>query len=488
MPTSTIVVFTIRDSTKALLLQLLYCSWWIVLMMALRGLWITLSLTTLSYLTHLTHLSAASPHTCAGVRKEYTLRHMGEGREVPDTPQTGLDLQVCVTQNLTCCTRKMEERYQFTVRRDIQNLLQTSSSALKLLITQSVAGLQEAMEALVRQAQDQTVALLLSTYRDLSEDAAPTVDELFTDVGLFVLGAELSLEEAVQRFFLALFPPVFERLVEPGLERLDGGYGECVRSAGHGLAPYGNAPARLTKQLSGAALPHRVLLQALHLGVEVINTTDHLQLSRECRRALLRMSYCPHCQALTASRPCMGYCLNVLRGCLASLAEVDPHWREFVRSLEALSVRMDSGMDLERTLAAMPTIVRDAIAHAHKSAPYLSSQVRGVCGHPSRLQSGGVQRGVRDSLPLRVPAKLSEETLSIRRQEFLTSLRVYRAFYGGLANQLCVSELAAQDGVVCWNGADIVKSRSPSEQERESTVGHAVPASAAGVRERQRVQ
>uniref|UniRef100_A0A8B9HZX0 Glypican 5a n=1 Tax=Astyanax mexicanus TaxID=7994 RepID=A0A8B9HZX0_ASTMX len=354
--------------------------------------------------------------------------------------------------------RKMEERYQFTVRRDIQNLLQTSSSALKLLITQSVAGLQEAMEALVRQAQDQTVALLLSTYRDLSEDAAPTVDELFTDVGLFVLGAELSLEEAVQRFFLALFPPVFERLVEPGLERLDGGYGECVRSAGHGLAPYGNAPARLTKQLSGAALPHRVLLQALHLGVEVINTTDHLQLSRECRRALLRMSYCPHCQALTSTRPCVGYCLNVLRGCLASLAEVDPHWREFVGSLEALLVRMDSGMDLERTLAAVPTIVRDAIAHAHKSAPYLSSQVRGVCGHPSRLQSGGVQRGVRDSLPLRVPAKLSEETLSIRRKEFLTSLRVYRAFYGGLANQLCVSELAAQDGVVCWNGADIVKS------------------------------
>uniref|UniRef100_A0A8B9HWJ9 Glypican 5a n=1 Tax=Astyanax mexicanus TaxID=7994 RepID=A0A8B9HWJ9_ASTMX len=314
------------------------------------------------------------------------------------------------------------------------------------------------MEALVRQAQDQTVALLLSTYRDLSEDAAPTVDELFTDVGLFVLGAELSLEEAVQRFFLALFPPVFERLVEPGLERLDGGYGECVRSAGHGLAPYGNAPARLTKQLSGAALPHRVLLQALHLGVEVINTTDHLQLSRECRRALLRMSYCPHCQALTSTRPCVGYCLNVLRGCLASLAEVDPHWREFVGSLEALLVRMDSGMDLERTLAAVPTIVRDAIAHAHKSAPYLSSQVRGVCGHPSRLQSGGVQRGVRDSLPLRVPAKLSEETLSIRRKEFLTSLRVYRAFYGGLANQLCVSELAAQDGVVCWNGADIVKS------------------------------
>ncbi|KAI4877363.1 hypothetical protein NFI96_025441, partial [Prochilodus magdalenae] len=315
-----------------------------------------------------------------------------------------------------------------------------------------------AVEALVRHAQNQTLALLLSTYRDLAELAASPMDELFTDVGLFVLGAELSLEEAVQRFFHALFPPVFERLLEPRLDPLDPAYGECVRSAGRGLAPFRNAPGLLAKQLTRASFPNRVLLQALHLGVEVINTTDHLQLSRECRRALLRMSYCPHCQALTSSKPCMGYCLNVLRGCLASLAEVDSYWREFVHSLEALSSQMNSGMDLERALAAVPTTVRDAIAHAHKSAPWLSAQVRAACGHPNREQSGGFQRGVRDSLPLRVSAKPVEEVLSSRRQEFLSVLRQYRTFYGGLADQLCASELASGDGLACWNGDDVVKS------------------------------
>ncbi len=65
----------------------------------------------------------------------------------------------------------------------------------------------------------------------------------------------------------------------------------------------------------------------------MINTTDHLQLSRECKRGLLKMTYCPHCQGLTRSRPCMGYCLNVLRGCLASLAEVLQQQPRHLRAL-----------------------------------------------------------------------------------------------------------------------------------------------------------
>lgn len=52
---------------------------------------------------------------------------------------TESDLQVCVSKNLTCCTKKMEEKYQLAARRDIQNLLQTSSSGLKLLISRNVA-------------------------------------------------------------------------------------------------------------------------------------------------------------------------------------------------------------------------------------------------------------------------------------------------------------------------------------------------------------
>lgn len=62
--------------------------------------------------------------------------------ENPATLLPGSDLQVCVSKNLTCCTKKMEEKYQWAARRDIQNLLQTSSSSLKFLISRNVAAFQ----------------------------------------------------------------------------------------------------------------------------------------------------------------------------------------------------------------------------------------------------------------------------------------------------------------------------------------------------------
>jgi hypothetical protein len=42
-------------------------------------------------------------------------------------------------------------------------------------------------------------------------------------------------------------------------------------------------------------------------------------------------------------------------------------------------------------------------------------------------------------------------------REFINSLRLYRSFYGDLADQLCVNELAAAEGLPCWNGEDVVK-------------------------------
>lgn len=234
----------------------------------------------------------------------------------------------------------------------------------------------DTMDLMVREVQNHTFSLLKVLYGDLASRASSPLAELFTDVGLFVLGAELNLVEASQRFFHTIFPLVYDQLEERGMAPLDPVYQDCVQSVGRRAAAYGNAPLRLALLVSHASLAERVFLQAMHLAVEVINTTDHAQPSRECRRALMRMRYCPLCQALTDSKPCMGYCLNVLRGCLASLAEVDTHWQEFVRSLEALAARMNGGNELEHVLASVPSLITDAVAYTRRNAARLTSQVR----------------------------------------------------------------------------------------------------------------
>ncbi|GCC23346.1 hypothetical protein chiPu_0001740 [Chiloscyllium punctatum] len=82
---------------------------------------------------------------CQEVKKVFQRRQIGPSRWLPESPRPGSDLQVCTSKDLTCCTRKMEERYQAAARLDIQNLLQTSSSTLKFLISRNAATFQGMM-------------------------------------------------------------------------------------------------------------------------------------------------------------------------------------------------------------------------------------------------------------------------------------------------------------------------------------------------------
>lgn len=58
------------------------------------------------------------------------------------------------------------------------------------------------------------------------------------------------------------------------------------------------------------------------------------------------------------------------------MAEIDIHWREFVRSLEGLSARMHGPQDLEQVLLGIHTVLHDAVGQAQKNGPRLSAQVR----------------------------------------------------------------------------------------------------------------
>ncbi|CAM4394613.1 unnamed protein product, partial [Caretta caretta] len=80
--------------------------------------------------------------SCEDARKVFQLLQIGPAKGLPETPQAGADLQVCTSKNLTCCTKKMEEKYQIVVKQDIQQVLQTSSSTLKFLISHNAAAFQ----------------------------------------------------------------------------------------------------------------------------------------------------------------------------------------------------------------------------------------------------------------------------------------------------------------------------------------------------------
>ncbi|XP_064523049.1 glypican-5-like isoform X3 [Pseudopipra pipra] len=342
------------------------------------------------------------------------------------------------------------------------------------------AVLREAFESLLRFAENRTSSLFETAYRPMAKEAAEPVKELFTDISLYILGAETTVESAVLRFFDSLFPLVYSRLINPGITDLSEDYTECLRLTRQDINPFGHYSKNMVTELSKSLWASRMLSQALSLGIEVINTTEHAALTKECSRALVKMQYCPHCQGLTLIRPCVGYCLNVMRGCLASVSELDAQWREYISTLEYLTNEMAASHDLEIALSGMWNSINEAILHAQLNGPQLSATVDKVCGQP-RQQEGNLSsanivpvkevteaqtfvmahaslNNKRSSLPLKASKNDKSRSLKKISREFISYMKRSRTFYASIAERLCDGDLVMRDSSTCWNGEDVVES------------------------------
>lgn len=52
--------------------------------------------------------------------------------------------------------------------------------------------------------------------------------------------------------------------------------------------------------------------------------------TQECLVGFTRMTQCPACKGLQDSKACNGYCLNVMKGCLAYHSQLDQDWNAFL--------------------------------------------------------------------------------------------------------------------------------------------------------------
>ncbi|XP_056420532.1 glypican-5-like isoform X3 [Hyla sarda] len=320
------------------------------------------------------------PPSCHEVRAAFQLQQVGRGRLVPEVPIEDSDLQICEPKAPTCCTRKMEESYQAAVKRKLSHNIQALNFELKFMIVAHTSAVQETFTYLIDMATNNTLSLFDSKYRSMSQDVRESVKELFTDLSLNIMGADLPLEDAFSRFWDALFPLVYNHLINPGVASLSEEYLDCLRLTRQDINPFGNYSNEMLVHLSKSLWASRMMKQAFSMAEQVINTTEHAGLTRECTRGLVKMQYCPHCQGLTLIRPCVGYCLNVMRGCLASLASLDGPWRDFINLLEHLADQMTGSHDLEQSLLGIRDVVNQSIHYAESQGPYLSRMVEKVCG------------------------------------------------------------------------------------------------------------
>ncbi|XP_022050668.2 glypican-5 isoform X1 [Acanthochromis polyacanthus] len=446
----------------------------------------------LSLLVFAVSVIGVDAYSCHEVRTAFQLRQVGPLHRVPETPGTDVDLLVCKHQGPSCCTRKMEESYQFAVKRETLHNIHSYSYELEHLISGHSDAFQDMFQYLLSFSQGHLSSLLEGTYSSLSRHALPHVNQLFSSLSLYLRGANVSVEAAVHQFFNNIFPLAYTRLINPGIEgsmMVGSEMSDCLRMIRQDVNPFGPHPAVMAHELAGALGAGRQLGLALEEGLEVMNATEHASLSKECVKGLVKMVYCSHCRGLTLIKPCVGYCLNVMRGCLASVSELDQPWRRYTSLLEQLTQAMAGHHSLELALLGVRGHVNEALLYAQLHGPLITATVDKVCGlstgEPTSMQptspevttstmtsssplpSAAPSRPLpeqwpaqlahlRSSFPLK-PSKNNKHSLRTLSREFLVHLQRYKSFFAALPEMLCEGENVVDDST-CWSGDGVVES------------------------------
>ncbi|XP_067330882.1 glypican-5-like isoform X2 [Channa argus] len=414
-------------------------------------------------------------YSCHEVKTAFQVRLIGPLQRVPDTPGTDVDLLICKHQGPSCCNRKMEESYQSAVQRDTIHNIHSYSYELGHIISGHSDAFQDMFQYLLSFSQGHLSSLLEGTYSSVSRHALPHVNQLFSSLSLYLRGTNVSVEVAVHQFFNNLFPLVYTRLINPGIDgsmMAGSEMSDCLRMIRQDVNPFGPHPVVMAQELTGALGTGRQLALALEEGLDVINATEHVSLSKECVKGLVKMVYCSHCQGLTLIKPCVGYCLNVMRGCLASLSELDHPWRKYTSLLEKLTHAMAGHHSLELALLKVRGHVNEALLYAQLHGPLITATVDKVCGlstgEPTGMQPTSpevITSSVTSSSPL--PSAAPSQTLSEQwlgqlahlRKDFFVYLQRYKSFFAALPEMLCEGENVVDDAT-CWSGDDVVESYS----------------------------
>ncbi|KAJ8266927.1 hypothetical protein GJAV_G00136270 [Gymnothorax javanicus] len=305
----------------------------------------------------------------------------------------------------------------------------------------------------LRHGRNATLQTLQDEFPALRGGANGAVGQLFLDMSLYILGSDSRVDDMVTSFFSRLFPLAYRRLL--------GGVGsagseECLRGSWRDTGAFGPYPKMMMTRLSRSLLATRVFLQALNLGIEVVNTTNHLRAGRDCGRALLRLWHCPRCQGLLEAPPCHGFCLAVMRGCLGGASEVQPHWRGYVEGLGTLVGAMRGEQDLEAMVMRLHALVRLALRHALNIRSRLKAALSKTCSYsPSRVSRSATVHLNNAHPALKSVTFHMEETLAGRRREFIATLRSFSTFYSSLGEALCSRKSTVLNDSLCWNGQEM---------------------------------
>ncbi|KAM4555873.1 glypican-2 [Odontesthes bonariensis] len=403
---------------------------------------------------------AAAGRSCADTRQVYNEKGYSTST-APMTQISGEHLRLC-PQDYTCCSSQMEETLSLQSEKDFLKAIEDNSQFLLTTFTQRHRRFDEFFRELIDLSEKSMNQMFTKTYGLLFTQNAHVFQELFVELRRYYSGGSVSLTEVLSDFWSRLVERVFS-LVNPHYQFSED-YLECVSKHAEQLQPFGDVPRKLRVQVSRAFIAARALSQGLATGRDIVNKATKLTAGSECVRGLMRQWYCPLCRGMPSLRPCHPLCLNVMKGCLANLADLDTEWNNFIDALYLVSEKLEGPFNMELAADSISVKVSEAIMHMQENSVSISSKVFQGCGNPrsatarskrSPKESGGSRRPFRTYTPEEKPTTAAGTNLDRLVTELKERLRPMRGSWVSLPHTICNDEKMAADVTNedrCWNG------------------------------------
>nr|XP_056706148.1 glypican-1 [Euleptes europaea] len=389
------------------------------------------------------------PKSCAELRQLYGAKGFSPSG-VPQAEISGEHLRIC-PQGYTCCTSEMEENFANKSRTEFEGMLKEATRSVQINLTSQYKSFDGYFQDLLNKSEKSLYDTFPGMYGDLYNQNVKVFKDLYSDLRRYYRGANINLEEALNEFWIHLLERLF-KLMNPQYHLTDD-YVECMVKHSEQHKPFGEVPRDLKLKATRAFIAVRSFVQGLGVGNDVVKKVSQVPLSPYCTRAIMKLVYCSHCRGMSNVKSCNSYCRNVLKGCLANQADLDPEWRNLIDSLLLVAERFDGSSNVETVIGTIHTKIAEAISNMQENRESITAKVFQGCGNPKlNTKPSNVEDKKR-----RVKS-MSEDKASVLGLEKLVSdvkgkLKDVRDFWVSLPVTLCNDKISGSvNEDKCWNG------------------------------------
>uniref|UniRef100_A0A673MSW5 Glypican-6-like n=1 Tax=Sinocyclocheilus rhinocerous TaxID=307959 RepID=A0A673MSW5_9TELE len=412
--------------------------------------------TSLSLLLSLSCAGDVKSRSCSDVLQAFTTKGFSL-HNVPHQEISGDHLRVC-SQGYTCCTSDMEDRLGQQNKLDFEKLVDENSHTIRTIFTSRHKKFDEFFLELLDNSEKSLNDMFVRTYGKLYTHNSEMFEDLFSELKRYYTGGNVNLEEVLNDFWSRLLERMFQLLNSQYTFTDD--YLECISKYTDQLKPFGDVPRKLKAQVTKAFIAARSFVQGLMVGREVANRVAKVNISPGCSKALTKMLYCPYCGGMPGLKPCANYCQNVMRGCLANQADLDPEWNLFIDAMLLVADRLEGPFNIETVMEPIDVKISEAIMTMQDNSMQVSSKVFQGCGHPKAAGVGRSARGISDVFnsrfrpysPEERPTTAAGTSLDRLVIDIKEKLKESKKFWSSLTDSICAEdEVTDPDEEQCWN-------------------------------------